>query len=334
MLDIEITVKIIRLYLEPHGGIMDIHRLRYLIALAENLNFSEAALQLHISQSALSQQIAELEKEVDAPLLNRTKRPFQLTSAGSVLLKEAYTLVAKADEALKKTKMAADGVIGYLKVGFLGGIEENFLPEGIREFEETYPHIALSLQHYNWGELNKALASGEIDVGFTMSYGFERFPDLVGLSLYSDVFSVAMHRNHRLASESVINIAQLAQERFVTFYRQTDDLLHDYTILICAAHGFIPNITSQFWDLAAILFMVESGLAVSIVPGTVREVAGRGVRIVDLEGPDTALDVIVAWNKNTLNTSIPVFVNKLESLDVLKKLRSRTESMKQKVKGD
>ncbi|MDA8441339.1 MAG: LysR substrate-binding domain-containing protein [Peptococcaceae bacterium] len=312
---------------------MDIQKLKYFIALSENLNFSEAAQQLHISQSALSQQIAELEKQVDAQLLNRNKRPFQLTSAGRVLLKEAYTLVAKADDALKKTKMAADGVIGYLKVGFLGGIEENFLPEGIREFEEAYPHIELSLQHYNWGELNKVLTSGEIDVGFTMSYGFERFPELVGLNLYSDVFSVAMHRNHRLASESMINVAQLANERFATFYRQTDDLLHDYTISICAAHGFIPNITSQFWDLAAILFMVESGLAVTIVPGTVREVASRGVRIIDLEGPNTDLDVMVAWNKNTLNTSIPVFVRKLESLDALKKLRSRTEALKHKVNG-
>lgn len=311
---------------------MDTQKLKYFIAVAESLSFSEAAVNVGISQSAISQQIAELEKQAGAQLINRTKRPFQLTSAGRVLLEEARSLVAKSDEALKKTKLAAEGMIGYLKVGFLGGIERHFLPQGIREFRQAYPNIELSLQHYNWGELNKALTEEIIDVGFTMTYGFDDFPQLVAKNLYTDLWGVAMHCKHPLASESKIDVARLKNESFVTFYKQTDYLLHNLTILICAEHGFIPNIVSQFWDLDSILFMVESGLAVAIVPGPVREVAGRAVRIIEIGSPLRYFDALLAWKISNINPAIPVFVEKLVNLDVLKASRAGASAIKQRGK--
>ena len=134
------------------GTGMDIQKLKYFVAVAESLSFSEAASNVGISQSAMSQQIAELERQVKTQLIIRKKRPLQLTSAGKVLLKESYSLVAKADEALHKTHQAAKGYVGFLKVGFLGGIERSFLPRVIREFRDVYPEIDLSLHQYNWGD--------------------------------------------------------------------------------------------------------------------------------------------------------------------------------------
>lgn len=310
--------------------IMDIQKLRYFIAVAENLNFTEAASRLNISQSGLSQQIAELEKYAGAQLIIRNKRPFQLTPAGQVLLKEAYSLISRSEETLRKTRLAANGQIGSLKIGFLGGIEGDFLPAAIREFSLHHPNIDLSLQHYEWGELNKALARDELDIIFTMSYGLDDFPELTGIILFSDVYSVALSRNHRLVAEKTICVTQLASERFVTFRRDSNYLLHDLTILTCAKHGFTPNIMSYFKDLDSILFMVESGLAVSIVPGTVREIVRHGIRIIELEGPNTNFDVMVAWNKNNLNKSIPIFIEQLRSLNALRPSQIRSDSNRDK----
>ncbi|NTV89753.1 MAG: LysR family transcriptional regulator, partial [Clostridiales bacterium] len=253
---------------------MDTQKLKYFIAVAEYLNFSEAAVHVGISQSAISQQIAELEKQVGTPLLIRKKRPLQLTSAGKILLRESYSLVSKTDEALNKTYLATKGYIGFLKVGFLGGIERGFLPQAIREFRDTYPNIDLSLHQYNWGELNRALTREEIDVGFTMTYGFDRFPELVSRELFTDVLSVAMHRSHRLASESSIKAESLKEESFVTLNPKTDFLIYDQTMQLCGEGGFAPNRLTLCWDIDAILFNVESGLGVSILPGTVRDLAG------------------------------------------------------------
>ncbi len=299
---------------------MDTQKLKYFIAVAEYLNFSEAAIKVGISQSAISQQIAELEKQVGTPLIIRKKRPLQLTSAGKILLKESYSLVTRADEALNKTYLATKGILGFLKVGFLGGIERAFLPEAISEFRETYPNIDLSLHQYNWGELNKALMREEIDVGFTMTYGFDRYVDLTAKELFTDVVCVAMHRNHRLASESSIKVANLKEESFVTLNPKTDFLIHDQTIQLCAEGGFSPSKITLCWDIDAILFNVESGLGVTILPGTVRDLAGHDIRFIDIDHPDKYFSVLVAWNKNSLNPSIPIFVEKLESLRSMKNM--------------
>ncbi len=293
---------------------MDTQKLKYFITLAEYQNFSDAASAAGKSQSAISQQIAELEKQVGAQLINRKKRPFELTSAGKILLKEAYAIVSKADEALNKTCLAANGYIGFLKVGFLGGIERGFLPQAIREFRETYPNIDLSLHQYNWGELNKALVHEEIDVGFTMTYGFDRFHELISKDLFTNVTTIAMQRNHRLSSESSIKISLLKNESFVTLNPKTDFLLYDQTMQLCGESGFAPRKITLCWDIDAILFNVESGLGVSILPGTIRDLAGRDVRFVEIDHPDKYLSVKVAWNKNTLNSAISIFVDKLEAL--------------------
>ena len=104
--------------------------------------------------------------------------------------------------------------------------------------------------------------------------------------------------------------------------------MHDLTVLLCAESGFTPNIVSLTWEMAVILFTVESGVAVSIIPGTCREIAGRDVRIIELETPRRYFDVLIAWKKNDINTSIPVFVNLIDSLSSIKLLRRRSEVLK------
>ena len=305
---------------EQTGAGMDTQRLKYFVAVAEYSSFSDAASNLGISQSAISQQIAELEKQVNTQLIIRKKRPLQLTSAGKVLLKEAYALIAKADDALNKTYQASKGYVGFLKVGFLGGIERGFLPQAVREFRETYQNIDLTLHQYNWGELNKALVREEIDVGFTMTYGFDRFPQLASKDLFKDVTSVAMQRNHRLASESKIKLANLAEESFVTLDPRTDFLLYDQTLQLCGESGFAPKKITLCWDIDVVLFNVESGLGVTILPGTVRDLAGHDVRFIGIDHKDKYFSVKVAWNKSSLNPSIAVFVDKLESLRSIKSI--------------
>lgn len=298
---------------------MDIQKLKYFIAVAESLSFTDAATQVGISQSAISQQISELEKLLDAQLIVRTKRPLQLTWAGKVLLKEAYVLVNKSNETFKKIQLAASGVTGYLKVGFLGGIEKVFLPQAVRDLRNLYPDIYVSLHQYNWAELNEALMKEELDVGFTLSHRLNDFPDLVGRTLRTDVLCVVIHNNHPLAGEKMIDVSDLINEPFVMFTRQADYLLNDLTYKICADHGFTPNIVNQSRDLAALLFMVEAGLGIMIVPGPVREVAGPELRVIELSHTNRYFDVMVAWNRNNQNASTPVFVNHLSSYSLPKK---------------
>lgn len=303
------------------GGLEDIQKLRYFIALAECSSFTEAAAQLGISQSAVSQQMAELEKLIEAPLFTRSKRQCQLTHVGKVLLREAYFLVAKSDEALKKVQLAAKGITGQLRIGYWGGIEKTFLPQAINDFCQTNPQFDFSLHQYNCEELNKALVREDLDIGFATSYGFSHFPELAAKTLFTDTMCIAVQRGHNLASENFINIADLENEHFVMFHPQTDYLSHDLALQLCAENGFIPQNPILCHDLTAILLTVESGLGVAVLPGSVREVAGRGLRIVEAGPHAQHLEIMVTWKKNNFNAAISAFVEKLESLNLIRTLK-------------
>jgi DNA-binding transcriptional LysR family regulator len=295
---------------------VDIQKLKYFVSVAESLSFTEAAVQHNISQSAISQQISELERQLDTPLIVRNKRPLQLTWAGKILLEESHTLIAASNEALKKIQLASTGMTGYLKIGFLGGIEKVFLPQAVREFRQNYPNIYVSMHQYNWAEINEALMREELDIGFTLSHNLDKFPNLVGKELRSDFLCVAIHCSHPLASQETINVSDLINESFVTFTRKADYLLNDLTYKICSANGFTPNVVNQSRDLSALLFMVEAGLGIMVVPGPVREVASPDLRLIELTNPHSEFNVMVVWNQNNLNASIPVFANHLSSYPV------------------
>jgi DNA-binding transcriptional LysR family regulator len=311
-------------YYIHQGANMDTQKLKYFIAVAEQLNFSEAAIKVGVSQSAISQQIAELEKQVGTSLIDRKTRPLQLTAAGKVLLRESYSLASRTEEALNKAYLATLGHYGYLKVGFLGGVERGFLPQAIREFRQAYPNIELSLHQYNWGELNKALMRDEIDVGFTMSYGLERFTDLESKVLFSDVIGVVMHKSHPLANETSIKLSSLKDETFVTLNPKTDFLLYDQTLHLCNAFGFVPSKVTFCWSVDAVLFNIESGLGICVITGTIRNLTSPDVKMIELDHPDKFFNVNVAWNKTSSNAAIPIFVNRLESLRQIKQLNENS----------
>jgi DNA-binding transcriptional LysR family regulator len=292
---------------------MDLKVLKYYISVAQSLSFTEAAARNGVSQSAISQQISELERDLGTQLIVRTKRPLQLTWAGKVLLDEASALLSSAAEAANKVQLAGKGITGYLDIGFLGGIEKVFLPEAMRDFRRIYPSIYAGMHQYNWPGLNEALMRSEVDVGFTMSHRLGEFPDIVGKSLRSDVLCVALHHTHPLASQETVDVPALAKEPFVMFTHNADYLLNDLTHRICAEHGFAPNVVNQSQDLQALLFMIESGLGIMIAPGPIREVAGPELRFVELNYPDRYFDVMIAWNRNSANTSLPVFVEHIYS---------------------
>lgn len=292
---------------------MDLQTLQYFVSVAESLSFTEAAMQTGVSQSAISQQISELEKELGAQLIIRNKRPLQLTYAGKILLEEAYSIINYTSEAIKKVHLASKGMIGYLNVGFLGGIEKVFLPQCTRVFRQLYPKIYVDMRQYNWSEINEALMKEELDVGFTLSYHLNDYPDLIGKSLRRDFLCLAVHETHHLAKEKSINVSELSHEPFVTSTKKVDYLLNEMTYKVCADHGFTPNIVYESKDLASILFQIESGLGIMIAPGTIREVAGSKLRFIELDYPDKYFDVMVAWNQHSKNASLPIFVKHILS---------------------
>lgn len=291
---------------------MDIRQLRYFISVAENLSFTEAAKQLFVAQSAVSQQIADLEEKIGVKLLIRNKRTVKLTSAGAVLLKEAIHLVSKSEEAIEKTRQAELGIIGSLSIGFLGYTERYFLPYLIRHFRRSYPKVDLHLNQYNHGVLIDTLKNGELDIGFTLAFGIDNIGDLEGKSLFTETISIVMHCEHPMASKSSINLSDLSSERFIALHSQESPQGFNQTLLICANHGFTPNIVSQPRLLSTVLLLVDSGMGIAILPKSLQYQSSPSLKFIDIKDVKSEYELVVAWKKNSTNPSVDLFLDELE----------------------
>ena len=290
---------------------MEIKHLRYFIAVAENLNFTEAAKQLFIAQSAVSQQIADLERELGVRLFIRNKRSVKLTSAGSVFLKEAVDTIKKAEIAVQKARQADTGLIGNIRMGFLNSAVRRFMPEIIRKFHEKFPSVDLDLQQLTLAGLTAAIKSGGIDVGFTVSLGLNKISGVIWEKIYGDYSCIAVCAGHPLANKTTVDIASLAEEKFIVMSRQESPEGFDLILRLCADHGFSPNIVSNPPLMETVLFLVEAGLGVAIVPGSTKAYANPNLRFLEIEGGGGSMDVGMMWQKKNSNPSLPVFLEEM-----------------------
>jgi len=274
---------------------MELRHLRYLCAVAEHGTFTEAGRRLHVSQSAISEQIADLEREVGGPLLNRSSGPTRLTPQGQLFLAEARKTLAAADRALEITQRSLIGQVGSLSIGFFLWGAGGFFARIIREYRKLHPDIKLSLYEMRTPEQMEALISGKIDIAFARPLEPPFDQTLRAELLYRDPVVVALPRDHPLAGKP-ISIESLATERLVLCDRQMTPALYDSIVALCTATGFSPNIVNTSATWPSVLTLVESGEGIAFVPSGVRYLRPSGVVFSHLVPQELYMGLSVAWN--------------------------------------
>jgi DNA-binding transcriptional LysR family regulator len=274
---------------------MELRHLRYFCAVAHHGTFSEAARQLRISQSAISEQIADLEREVGGSLIDRTSSRTRLTAQGRLFLAEAHKTLAAADYAVEITQRSLLGQVGSLSIGFFLWGAGGFFARIIRDYRKLHPGIKLSLHEMRTPEQMEALTSGKIDVAFARPLEPPYDRTLRAELLYRDPIVVAVPRDHPLAG-SPLSIGELAGERFVLCEREMTPLLFDGIVALCSSAGFSPNIVNTSATWSSVLTLVESGEGVALVPSGVRYLKPSGVVMSPLVPQSLHLGLSVVWN--------------------------------------
>jgi DNA-binding transcriptional LysR family regulator len=274
---------------------MELRHLRYFCAVADYGSFSEAGRQLHVSQSAISEQIADLESEVGGALINRTSGRTRLTSHGLLFLAEARKTLMAADRAIEVTHRSLLGEVGTLSIGFFLWGAGGFFARIIRDYRKLHQGIKLSLFEMRTPEQMEALTSGKIEVAFArpLEPPFDR--TLRAEPLYRDPIVVVLPRDHPLAGKPV-SIDALIAERFVLSNRQMTPGLFDGIVALCSTAGFSPNIVNTAATWSSVLTLVESGEGVALVPSGVRYLRPPGVVISPLVPQNLYMGLCVAWN--------------------------------------
>jgi DNA-binding transcriptional LysR family regulator len=188
---------------------VDLRKLRYFVAVAEQLNFGRAAEALHIAQPVLSRQIRALEDELKAQLFVRGKRATELTPAGRQLLADAGPLLASAEALQRRVTRAARGA-GSFTIGFMPGL---IVTDAVRALASGHPELTVNVLRTNWDDQTAVLHDGQADVSYI------RLPaDLSGLevqALLTEPRVAVFPADHRLAGKDTISIADLADEHLL-----------------------------------------------------------------------------------------------------------------------
>lgn len=292
---------------------MDIRQLRYFIAVAEHLNFTEAAKKLYVAQPAVSQQIAYLEKKIGVKLFHRNKHSVELTNAGSVFLKDAREIVERFASSIEHARQAEAGMVGTINIGLLSVSVRDFLPLVVRLFRSKYPQVKINFSFDNIGQLNHKLLSGEIDIAFTLSHGLHNLGGITYQALWPQPYSIILPEDHSLADQSDLSIAQLAQEPFVMLEREESPQGYDYVLSLCAKHGFSPRIVSQASRTDAVLMIVDAGIGISILSHHLMLYASPSLRFIDIQDEEHQVDVVASWKTANENPSVPLFIEEVEA---------------------
>jgi DNA-binding transcriptional LysR family regulator len=291
---------------------MELRHLRYFTAVVQGKGFREASRRLHIAQQAISQTVADLERELGLKLFSRAKRIVQLTPEGEVFYAEAVRTLAQAELAVSTARRAARGEIGRLSIGFLGSATYAFLPELVRQFKAQYPGVKLTLQELTPIQQEAAFARGLIDIGFTRTLTSEQSKTFLSSLLYSDPLMAVLPLSKQVKTKRV-RIADLAKESFILFHREGSPGVFDTITGMCNDAGFSPRVENEPNMMQTVLSLVEAEEGVSIVPACVRNLRSDGVRFYRLQPDDVRVELVAAWKKEVPSVVLRAFLDLIDA---------------------
>jgi DNA-binding transcriptional LysR family regulator len=246
---------------------LDVKRLRILREVAARESFSGAADALYLSQSAVSQQVATLEREVGMPLLERTNGGPKLTDAGRTLVDHADAVIARLDEAERELAAIAGLEGGRLRLASFPTASATLVTRAVSDFRERYPGVELQLSEADPEESIPGLKRGEYDLALTFDYPFapdEPDRDLERRLLIEEQMQVALPPGHRLAKRKAVKLEDLSDEDWLTGVSSGSCRVHILTL--CRAAGFDPRISFESDDYQVLQGLVSAGVGVTLMP--------------------------------------------------------------------
>lgn len=286
---------------------MNLEQLNSFLTVAQHMNFTKAADSLFVSHSTISRQIASLEKNLGVRLLIRDNRSVRLTKAGAILLERGQALFEEITEIENLVRLAGSGRSGSLRVASLDFYHQS-LYNLYKRFTREYPDIIFSIQHADIGSITEQITSERADVGIAFSYEWDSYPDeFEYVRLYSESFCVVVAEDHHLASRDSIRLSDLKDESMLFL----DHLLFDFFKRFDKEMGrpVIHNSAVQPKSGQSLIIQVRAGLGVSALPRPLARELCAGCKLLEIEGCDTSFDVLMLWRKNSINPSLPLFLD-------------------------
>lgn len=279
---------------------MNVNRLRYFCAVAEELHFGRAAERLHMAQPPLSQQIRLLEEQLDVTLFERTTRKVSLTAAGRELYTEASRVLAEFERFEQRVREVKSGTRGTLRVGFVDSASYDTMPRLLKAYRLRWPGVEYELRSMSSDEQIAALNQDRIDLGLSRTAGASMATrgTLDALVLQHEPLAVAVPGDNPLASETSVSLADLADATFIGFDREVSPSLHRELVALLFDRGIDYEPIIEATEYATILGLVASGQGVALVPNSVRTLRPPNLTFLTVDDADASIPLLLMTRRN------------------------------------
>jgi DNA-binding transcriptional LysR family regulator len=258
----------------------NVRGVRVLCEVAARGSFSSAADALGLTQSAVSQHVAALEREVGLPLVERGARPSALTEAGHVLVRHGKVINARLDSAEQDLAEIAGRRAGRLRFGSFPTALTTFVPTAFARLRSQQPAVVLTVVDDHMQRLLPRLIDGELDLAVVFDHEVVPEPAagrLHRIHLFDDTYRAVLPPGHRLARRRAVDMADLAEDVWVGGHAASNW----FRIVrhACRAAGFEPRTSLSSDDYRAVQAFVAAGLGVAVIPGLAVVNAAPGVEV-------------------------------------------------------
>lgn len=275
-----------------------LRQLESFVAVAGLLSFRRAAERVHISQPALSAQIAQLEQQLGVSLFERDRRKVMLTDAGRDLLPRARTILADVQRLIDSAAGHDDPLRSVIRLGVIPTLAPYLLPRVLPRLRAAHPQLRLYLREDLTERLLADLAAGELDL--VMLACEAELGEVESLPLFRDRFLLAVPLDHPLASATELGEHDLEDQQVLLL--EDGHCLRDQTLAVCNVRGARERDDFRASSLSTLIQMVGGGLGVTLIPELAADLLGRlepGVVMVRFVDPQPYRTIGLVWRTTT-----------------------------------
>ncbi|MEU7021861.1 LysR substrate-binding domain-containing protein [Streptomyces sp. NPDC046203] len=265
---------------------LNLERLRTLDAVARHGSVSGAADGLHVTTSAVSQQLAKLEREIGQQLLARSGRGIRLTDAGLLLAEHAGRILSQVELAQADIEAQRGQVVGEVRIAAFPTAMRGLFPAAIRALRAAHPELRVHTTELEPEPGVREVLRGDCDLSVVLDWNNKRSPVPAGLErvhLLDDAADLALPADHPLAGREVVDLEDFAGEDWVSWPR--GEFCHEWLMFTLRAKGVEPRIAHVAADHHTQLALVAAGLGVCVAPRLGRLSMGDGVSFVPVRQP-------------------------------------------------
>jgi DNA-binding transcriptional LysR family regulator len=298
---------------------MELRHLRYLVAVAECLNFREASRKLHVSQPSLSIQIKQLEDEVGVRLFHRSKRHVEITRGGEVFLITAREVLSMLERSSSAARQAQQGEVGTIRIGFVPNASFAIVPRLLEEIKKHLPLVDVELKEWPEATQIRELQSGALDIGITHR---EKVPDsLESMLLLRERLLLALPKHHQAARKKAVNFDDVRDDLLLIPRKDLFPTLHQMIVRIFVAGGVALNRTQATEHLQTAIALVVANAGFAFVPESADILWPQEVIFRPLDAVVPKVETVALW----LRGSADPLVRRI--LEILRQIYAEPDSL-------